>query len=366
MKCEQSMDAVRPQPIGSSLSEDPRGSDLAISDEEEEEEEEESLGITFTATETKCSELYEMGMAFALQGQPSRALESFLACLQKMQECQVFNKLPQTLNRLAQIYRDRCDYERAIEFAQAEKLFYEAVLIDHHNTSSGGVRKPDDHKISSSQHHPQEVGESNDIRARFTTLVDEEEDYTSLLISKAEEFNKLSLICSDEKQYRLALDYCGKAAKMYQSLYGPDHPLTLSTMERFTVLYAAVGRDQYAAAMQAAGMHTDASNIESNDRLVKNTTFNTKTSLRDMTRKTECITCENLTGSSANANTRPVPAGNSSSHFTPDDAGHLTNDTSKDFLASSMSPKEAPSLLLRSIPAWMLFAAAVLLIVVYM
>lgn len=353
------MDAVRTQPIGSSLSEGARGrasSELAISDEEEEE----SFGITFTATETKCNELYERGTAFTLQGRPDQALESFLACLRKMQECQVFNKLPQTLNQLAQIYRDKNDYERAVEFAQAEKLFYEAVLIDRHDASSGGVQKPE-HEDSSAEGGRQAVGKSNNSRA---TVV-EEGDYASLLVSKAEEFNKLSLICSDEKQYRMALDYCGKAAKIYQSLYGSDHPCMLSTMERFTVLYAAVGREQYAAAVQAAGMHTDTSktsNTVSNDRLVEDATFNSKASSHEVAKH---ITCETLTDPSANANTRPISTCNNSGHFTADKAGHFMN-LSEDYPASGISHKEAPSSLFRSIPAWMFFAATVLLIVVYM
>jgi hypothetical protein len=48
----------------------------------------------------------------------------------------------------------------------------------------------------------------------------------------------------------LALEYCGKATKIRQSVFGDDHPVTLQTLELFTTVYAEVGRLQYCDAMK--------------------------------------------------------------------------------------------------------------------
>ncbi len=196
-------------------------------EEEDEAELDDAFGICFTTTESKCEELYERGMLLKSQGQLEAALTCLVESLKRMQECQFFAKLPHTLHELAELCNTMEKYDKAVEFAQAEKLFYEAVLIDYHGSK----------RESKSRYAP--ANKSSDPA-----------DFGDLLVKKASEFEKLSRLCARDKNFQLALDYCGKAAKIRQSVFGQEHPSTTATLEYFTELYAEVGRRQYAAAMQ--------------------------------------------------------------------------------------------------------------------
>ena len=57
---------------------------------------------------------------------------------------------------------------------------------------------------------------------------------------------------------KLALEYQGKATKIRQKLYGDSDARTVASLDFFTVVYAQVGKQQY------AGMRT----IQTNDRLM--------------------------------------------------------------------------------------------------
>lgn len=202
-----------------------------------EDELEEDTFITFTTTESRCEQLYEKGLELKSQGQLEDALSCLLECLSKMQECQYFAKLAQTLHQLAELYHTLERYDKAVEFAQAEKLFYEAVIIDMQEKKENGTKKPQKGR-----------------RRKRTDLYDPDpsDSYGDLLILKADEYEKLARLCAQEKKFPLALDYCGKAVKIRQSVFGPDHPVTAGSLEYFTVLYAEVGRKQYAAALRQA------------------------------------------------------------------------------------------------------------------
>lgn len=212
---------------------------------DQEDETEEDAFITFTTTESRCEQLYEKGMELKSQGQLEDALSCLLECLRRMQECQYFAKLAQTLHQLAELYHTLEKYDKAVEFAQAEKLFYEAVIIDlqdkKETTEEKGTRRKPKGKR----------------RKQPSSEPDPSDSYGDLLILKAEEFDKLAHLCAQEKKFQLALDYCGKAVKIRQSVFGPDHPVTTTSLEYFTVLYAEVGRKQYAAALQKVEQETE-------------------------------------------------------------------------------------------------------------
>ena len=218
MKRRQPQNSTGSLSIGSSISDDAsRDSPL------EEEPDVDDTFISFTTTETKCEQLYGRGIELKSQGELQPALSVFLDCLKKMQECQYFAKLPLTLHQLAEIHHALQLYDKAVEYAQAEKLFYEAVIIDLVN-KKGGSRTP------RRKSDPAEYGD--------------------LLLRKADELEKLSHLCAREKNFQLALDYCGKVAKIQQSVLGPEHPVTINTLEYFTVLYAEVGKRDYISAMK--------------------------------------------------------------------------------------------------------------------
>ena len=169
--------------------------------------------ITFKTTETRCEELHERGVGLKSQ-RLEDALWCFLECLKGMQECQYFAKLPQTLHDLADVCRALQKFDKALEFAQAEKLFYEAVI-------KGGVAG----NCSEQTNDPAEYGD--------------------LLVRKADEFEQLARVCAQEKRFQQALDYCGKAEKIRRCIFGPEHLITIATLEYFTVLNAEVGRVEH-------------------------------------------------------------------------------------------------------------------------
>nr|XP_002730502.1 PREDICTED: uncharacterized protein LOC100376195 [Saccoglossus kowalevskii] len=73
-------------------------------------------------------------------------------------------------------------------------------------------------------------------------------------ILKAKEFDNLSRMCLQQGNTQLALEYCGKATKIRQAVYGENHPETIKSLDLFTVIYADVGKKQYADAMKKFGI----------------------------------------------------------------------------------------------------------------
>jgi len=142
-----------------------------------------------------------------------------------MQECQYFAKLPQTLHELADVYRNLERFDEVAEFAKTEKLFYEAVNVD---LQDGGTSRI-----------------SNGSKLR-----DDPAEYGDLLIRKADDFEHLARVSAEEKKFVLAVDYCRKAVKIRQTVFGPEHQIATATLEYLSVLYAEVGRAEYAVVTQ--------------------------------------------------------------------------------------------------------------------
>ena len=203
---------------------------------------EEDDGISFTTTETKCERLFDQGLELKVCGEIERALSCFLDCLKGMQECQYFAKLPQTLRHLKELYNSLGNIDYALEFAQAEKLFYEAVLV---STSSESTPKQTLVPQTSARPKRKLFSKRRSTKSSGSNPA----EYGDLLIKKANEYEMLAKMCAQEKNFDLALDYSGKAAKLKRSVYGSEHPDTVATMESFSVLYAEVGRAEYAAAL---------------------------------------------------------------------------------------------------------------------
>lgn len=214
--------------------------------------------ISFTTTETKCEQLFEEGLMYKTKGELDGALECFLKCLEGMQECQYFAKLPQTLHILAEIYQSLQCYDKAVEFASAEKLFYEAVLIDATHSQMRETATTAGATPGEKKHRGKRRPFSKKPRDQSWRRGSNPAEYGDLMIKKADEYNHLAKLCADQKKYKLALDYCGKAAKIRKSVFGDSHPVTAETLDYLTVLYAEVGRAEYAAALERA-QRTDSS-----------------------------------------------------------------------------------------------------------
>lgn len=190
--------------------------------------------------------LYEKGIKFKKKGNAQHALYCLLACVRGLKEGSVFQQLPECLHNIAEIYSQLEDYENAVSFAQAEKLYYETSLINVSNEvdqrqgesgfkgNSGSSSVPD----KSAENKGSQPDASDDLQGNSPEA------------RSANEYEKLAHMCLKQKNAQLALEYCGKAVKLRQSIYGEVHPVTKRTLDLFTVIYAEMGKEQYSAAMQ--------------------------------------------------------------------------------------------------------------------
>ncbi|KAK3772730.1 hypothetical protein RRG08_013423 [Elysia crispata] len=180
------------------------------------------LGDTSNLTVTERNELFQRGLEFERKDQPNLALQCYLGCINGLKNKSFFVLLPQCLHNIAQIYRGQENYERAIHFAQAEKLFYETSLIETEE-----IQRKIEEIASGIGDAPKDINDLN-IHAL-----------------QAEEYEHLAKLCLDKNQQQLALEYAGKSTKLKQTVYGRDHEKTKASLNMFAALYAEVGKLQY-------------------------------------------------------------------------------------------------------------------------
>ncbi|EDO40211.1 predicted protein [Nematostella vectensis] len=126
----------------------------------------------------------------------------------------------------------------AIQFAQAEKLYYETALI------TAGT--------SDLLNQEKEASPSGDLTSTVKQQDEGKDESASAShpeTEKADEFENLAHMCLKQKNTQLALEYCAKAVKLRQAHLGERHPATLRTLDLFTVIYAEMGKAQYSAAL---------------------------------------------------------------------------------------------------------------------
>lgn len=193
---------------------------------QDEESDEEDAFISFTTTESKCETLFQRGLELKIDGELEQALTCFQDCLEGMQDCQYFAKLPQTLQQLEYLYRRFGHDDKADEYVRAEKLFQEATQLQLDTPLEGArtKRKPFSKKSARS------LAASNQICNPG--------EYGNLMIKKAEEFDKLARFCTEKGEIELALDYCGKMMILRQCVYGGSLSLAEASLNHFGSLYA--------------------------------------------------------------------------------------------------------------------------------
>lgn len=191
--------------------------------------------------------LYEKGIKFKKKGNLRHALYCLLACVRGLKDGSHFQQLPECLHNIADIYSQLGDYENAVSFAQAEKLYYETSLI----SAGSMVQQEQDGSDSVGSTSPSDQTTGNTTRTTEAQhAVKDDPKEQSAEARSANEYEKLAHMCLKQKDAQLALEYCGKAVKLRQSIYGEEHPVTKKTLDLFTVIYAEMGKEQYTAAMQ--------------------------------------------------------------------------------------------------------------------
>ncbi|XP_068730679.1 consortin-like [Montipora capricornis] len=190
--------------------------------------------------------LFEKGIKFKKKGNYQHALYCLLACVRGLREGSDFPQLPECLHNIAEIYSQLEDYENAISFAQAEKLFYETSLI-----SVGNEAQQEEGELGFKDGSGSSSGNFTSTEKKATQPKGKDDPQgNSTEARSANEYEKLAHMCLKQKNAQLALEYCGKAVKLRQSIYGEQHAITKRTLDLFTVIYAEMGKEQYSAAMQ--------------------------------------------------------------------------------------------------------------------
>ncbi|XP_036006364.1 nutritionally-regulated adipose and cardiac enriched protein homolog isoform X3 [Fundulus heteroclitus] len=113
---------------------------------------------------------------------------------------------------------------KALQFIQAEKMFYEVALIE----------------LTALQGSPGPQEEATLGSAGWTTPEELSEQ-----ASQAQHLERLAQLCIMSKQPHLALEYSGKATKIHQRTFGNDHPITARSLELMATVYAEIGKTEY-------------------------------------------------------------------------------------------------------------------------
>ncbi|XP_022092980.1 uncharacterized protein LOC110980524 [Acanthaster planci] len=180
--------------------------------------------------------LYKEGLKLQeTMGNTDEALRCYLAAITGLTESEAFTELPQCLHQISNIYFEKKEYEKAVHFIQAEKMYYETALIDIVNLQK---------QLESTSE------ESTEGKGEGTEGASSPAGPDSPEIVKAKEYEDLAKLCLKESKPQLALEYCGKATKIYREVYGDAHPVTIGSLDLFTVIYADVGKKLYTDAMQ--------------------------------------------------------------------------------------------------------------------
>ncbi|XP_076442847.1 uncharacterized protein LOC143281517 [Babylonia areolata] len=211
-------------PVGSGDCVVESGIEMDLSDEED-------LGDTSGLNAEERNQLFARGLSHEKGGRREVALKCYLGCLSGLSKDTRFVLLPQCLRNIAEIYYQNQEFDKAIHFIQAEKLYYENALI---NTEE--IQKKLE-ELTTGQGEPTHPGSGEPDTQAMETL-------------RAEEYEHLARLCMDKQQPELALEYAGKCTKLRQQLFGQHHPKTQESLEFFSSLYAEVGKHQYNDSMQ--------------------------------------------------------------------------------------------------------------------
>ncbi|CAL1542103.1 unnamed protein product [Lymnaea stagnalis] len=160
--------------------------------------------------------LFQLGLEEEKRGNYDAAIDCYLDSLKGLQSKAQFSCLPQCLHNIAVIYRDQGKYDQAVQFAQAERFFYESSLIN-----SEEIQKKLD-EVAGENGEPKDLNELN-IEAL-----------------KADEYEHMAKLCLMKKQQDLALKYCGKSTKIRQKVYGNNHEKTKASLKFFTAIYTEI------------------------------------------------------------------------------------------------------------------------------
>uniref|UniRef100_A0A3Q0T317 Si:dkey-206p8.1 n=1 Tax=Amphilophus citrinellus TaxID=61819 RepID=A0A3Q0T317_AMPCI len=166
--------------------------------------------------------LFELGQQLQQQGEYQAALHCFLSCLLGLNHVQSFTSLPNCLHQIAELFITEKN-GKALQFIQAEKMFYEVALIEL-TALQGSTSMP-----CVCVTGPQE--EATLGSAAWTTPEELSEQ-----ASQAQHLERLAQLC-----------IMSKATKIHQRAFGNDHPITARSLELMATVYAEIGKTEYSS-----------------------------------------------------------------------------------------------------------------------
>eukprot|EP00116_Pleurobrachia_bachei_P010375 sb/3470637/ len=167
------------------------------------------------------------------------ALQCYLACIQGLDgSVGLFPELPLCLRHIARLYFAEEEYEKAVHFVQAEKLYYETALLATEETEDAGSESAQEDGASN-------TSQPDGASSRQDGTSSRPDDLRKMMIARAQEFELLADMCLQSKNIGLALDYIGKAAKISEAVYGKDDQRSNQAYEKFSYIYAEAGKIQY-------------------------------------------------------------------------------------------------------------------------
>ncbi|CAB1330940.1 unnamed protein product, partial [Coregonus sp. 'balchen'] len=189
--------------------------------------------------------LFQLGQQLQQQGEYQAALHCFLSSLLGLRHVQSFTSLPNCLHQIAELFISENNYSKALQFIQAEKMFYEVALIEL-TAVQGSTGKLHSHLHTASPardhiaslflilfaccpHEEALLGSSGTGWASPEELSDQ--------TYQAQHFERLAQLCIVSKS--------GKATKIHQRAFGNNHPITDRSLELLATVYAEIGKTEY-------------------------------------------------------------------------------------------------------------------------
>ncbi|XP_059179192.1 uncharacterized protein LOC131958272 [Physella acuta] len=166
--------------------------------------------------------LFQKALAHEKDNDLDAALQCYLHCIKDLKGKNHFAQLPQCLHKIAEIYRQNGNIEKAIHYTRVENFVNITYLMN-----SNEIQKKIDEIAGDSGVTPQDLNELN------------------LEALKADDFECLAKQYLDQKQQDLALQFAGKSTKLRQQIYGKNHEKTKSSFNFFATLYADIMRKKY-------------------------------------------------------------------------------------------------------------------------
>eukprot|EP01136_Pigoraptor_vietnamica_P030432 Opistho-1_new@89667 len=252
-------------------------------------------------TPQQRNRLVRMADAYQVSGNTPYALQCYVAALKDLRSSEGFVLLPKCLGAIAQLYYDAGDFERAVHFRHAEKVYYEKALIDavgasahaplaaspvalgdsvesapseleagpvnKHSAKDEGEKRGkahadgvqessdgvDDAPVGHEAQSPAGAGAGAGAGESLSSDLDQyaHDEALAPFVRRARDLDRLAELCLSEGRPELALEYVAQSITIRQKYLGDVGASVEARVGLLGVAYAESGRKQYTDALRA-------------------------------------------------------------------------------------------------------------------